>query len=290
MKPYTLNSISFLFAKIGEKMTQLQQKLLDIFAWFDALCTENHLCYYAVGGTAIGAVRHNGFIPWDDDIDVALPRADYERLKVLCRQRTGERYEAEWFWGQKDFVFPFIKIYDTQTTLVENVHCKAKRGIYIDVFPLDGLGNTMPEAVRAFRKIDRLKNLLTARVTNVRKGRSGYKNAAIALLKTVPHFLIPEEKLLERLDTVARCIPYETSEIVANTMGSAHLHELMRKEWFGTPVRCQFENLHIGIPQNFHCYLTALYGEYMILPPAEQRRAHHEFLYYDLTRSYKEVF
>ena len=124
-------------------MNEMQSKLLDMMKWFHGYCEENGLRYYALGGTALGAVRHGGFIPWDDDLDVGMPRADYDRMISLCKNGTGNtRYRIEAPGQNRDFIYPFCKAYDTETTLVENARIKAKRGVYIDIFPLDGIGNT----------------------------------------------------------------------------------------------------------------------------------------------------
>ena len=120
------------------KKSQLQTMMLDMIKWFHGFCKKNNISYYVVGGTMLGAVRHHGFIPWDDDIDVGIPRRDYERLlndKELLLL-SEERYTIESFRdGNQDFEYPYAKIYDTHTTLIENCRTKTKRGIYIDVFP-----------------------------------------------------------------------------------------------------------------------------------------------------------
>lgn len=140
-------------------MNELQKKLVDILSWFHNLCNNNNLNYYAIGGTALGAIRHGGFIPWDDDIDVGMPRTDYEKF-IKIANKYSKKYAIEYPGINKDFLYPYAKIYDTQTTLIENKRYKIKRGIYIDVFPLDGIGNTKKESLKNFKKIDILINML----------------------------------------------------------------------------------------------------------------------------------
>lgn len=112
-------------------MTEIQEKILDIMKWFHEFCQENEIRYYVVGGTMLGTVRHKGFIPWDDDIDVGIPRADYEKLLANKDSlfKNENRYCLESFRdGKPDYEYPYAKIYDTQTTLVENCRQKTKRG------------------------------------------------------------------------------------------------------------------------------------------------------------------
>ena len=132
-------------------MNDLQLKMLDMMSWYHNLCEKNNLKYYVVGGTALGTIRHKGFIPWDDDIDVGMPREDYEKFKELASNSDlSARYAIEFPSGKKDFLYPYGKIYDTTTTLIEHTRYKTKRGIFIDVFPLDGIGNDKDEATRHF--------------------------------------------------------------------------------------------------------------------------------------------
>lgn len=121
-------------------MTEIQLKLLDMLKWFHEFCIENKLRYYALGGTMLGAIRHKGFIPWDDDIDVGMPREDYDKMIELVIDKQDEKYRLEKPLQNKDFVYQYCKLYDTSTTLVENTRYKTKRGVYLDIFPLDGIG------------------------------------------------------------------------------------------------------------------------------------------------------
>ena len=111
------------------KLSLLQQKLLDILKWFHLFCEENNLKYYAIGGTMLGVVRHKGFIPWDDDIDVGMPREDYNKFIELTKNKQFDKYVVESIYdNNKDFFYPMVKIYDTTTTLIENT--RYKRTLY----------------------------------------------------------------------------------------------------------------------------------------------------------------
>ena len=160
---------------------EIQLKLLDMLHWFHDFCVSHGLRYYALGGTMLGAVRHCGFIPWDDDLDVGMPRQDYETLKDLLTGFSDQRYILETPNSTApDYNYCYSKLYDTGTTLVENTRYKTRRGISMDVFPLDGIGNSEQESKEYFRKIDRKFNLIIAHTTGIRQGSDqepcrGYK-------------------------------------------------------------------------------------------------------------------
>ena len=132
----------------------VQKKLLEMMKWFHSYCEKNEIKYYMIGGTMLGAVRHQGFIPWDDDVDIGVPRNDYNKLLTISKGLKPEnsRYIIESYQDMNDdYEYPFAKVYDTSTTLIENKRKQTKRGIYIDVFPLDGIeGSTKEEAIHNY--------------------------------------------------------------------------------------------------------------------------------------------
>lgn len=269
-------------------MTDLQNKLLDLMKWFHNLCEKENLVYFAQGGTALGAVRHKGFIPWDDDLDVGMPRNDYEKLRKITNEvnKNDTQYYIEFPGENKDFVYPYCKIYDKTTTLIENTRYKTKRGVYIDVFPIDGIGNTYDESVINFKRVDKKINFLCTKICALRKNRAVYKNVAILLSRCIPDFIVNHIKLIKGIEKESMRFSYESCEYVANLCGNWHEKEIIKKEWIGQPLLCDFEDTSIYILEDSHAYLTNLYGNYMQLPPLEKRYTHHDFLFFDLNRSY----
>lgn len=267
-------------------MTEIQEKLLSMLKWFHGFCVENNLKYYALGGTLLGAVRHKGFIPWDDDVDVGLPRGDYEKLIELS-YKMPKPYILETPRSEaKDFVYAFSKIYNSDTTLIEKGKKNIKRGIYLDVFPLDGLGNTEEAARKQFRKTAKLVKKLAVRVSPVRKGRGSLKNIAVVLFRIVPQFMINDKKLANKLDKTAAQVPYGSSEYVGNLVCNYKPNNILRRKFFGEPTLYDFEDMKIFGAEDHNGYLTQVFGDWTQLPPLEQQVSLHLRAEIDLNKSY----
>lgn len=269
------------------KNSQLQEMLKDMLVWFHTFCTENNLCYYVIGGTMLGAVRHHGFIPWDDDIDIGMPRKDYRCLAELMGNEHNQRYVLETpYSDNKDFFYTMSKLYDTKTTLVENTRYKIKRGIYLDIFPLDGMGKTKEEAKNFFSDIKRRRLFLLTLTTGIRKGRGKCKNAAVLFLRIIPDFILNKKKMLHDLEQRCAEKDYDDCAFVGVLMGNWLEKEIMPKCYFGTPTKYQFGTSTVMGVEKYDEYLTALYGNWRQLPPEDKRQSHHDFLYMDLEHSY----
>ena len=269
-------------------LSPVQTKLLEMLGWFHRYCHEHGLRYYIVGGSMLGAVRHGGFIPWDDDIDVVLPRPDYDRLLSTFTEKTDHYLLESPYTGNADYFYTYAKLYDTDTTLTEKTKRNCRRGIYIDVFPLDGIGRDEGEMEANFAKIDRLNMFLMTRTCAIRKDRSFYKNAAIALSRLVPSFLVKDRELVVKVDKLAASFGYEDSIYVANLMGSYRKKEVMEKRIFGKPTEYKFENIVVDGVEHEDEFLTHIYGDWRKLPPEEKRKTAHEYVEIDLHKSWME--
>ena len=267
-------------------LSPIQIKLLEMLKWFDAFCSTNHLQYYAIGGTLLGAARHKGFIPWDDDVDVALPRPDYNRLLSLSNTLLG-RYVLETpYSANSDYLFSFSKLYDTTTTLIERTRVSCKRGIYIDIFPLDGIGNSEKESKKNFKKFDRINMLLMTRTCALSKRRSFFKNLSIIFGRSIPGFFIDNKKLAMKVDKKASACDFDTSKYVGNLMGAYREKEIFERDYIGKMTRYVFEDITICGFEFFDAYLKGIYGDWRKLPPADKRGGSHDYVAYNLNQSY----
>ncbi len=270
-------------------MTELQSKLVDMLSWFHDMCEKNGLRYYIIAGTMLGAVRHKGFIPWDDDIDVGMPRSDYEKLSnMVCEKQEG-RYIFEYpSLENKEYNQLFAKLYDTQTTFIEKQRYPMKRGIYIDVFPLDGIGNN-DEDIKKNYKVFYRKYVLNLMITGpFLKRRSFSKNAAVFLGRIISPLFVNRYKLAQNIDDICRRYDFDEMDFVCNLMGGIGVRGCVPREYFGKPTLVQFESLMVYGLEKPDLYLKAMYGDYMKLPPTEKQISLHDSIEYNLNKSYLE--
>lgn len=274
---------------MDNKLTELQNRLLLILQWYHNFCVENNLKYYLLGGTMLGAARHQGFIPWDDDIDVGMPRKDYEAFLQLTKNKQYGDFVVEGIdTDNTDFYYGYTKIYDTNSTLIENTRYKIKRGIYIDLFPLDGVADIETEIMSSFKPILNRYRFLLARTCAIRPERKWYKNFAVLLARMIPSCVVDNKKLMLSIDTMCKKKDYESSFYIGNFYGNWGIREIMEKTVIGEPTVYKFENLEVYGVSDYDKYLTSLYGDWRKLPPKEKQVTHHDFLECDLEKSYLE--
>ncbi len=269
-------------------LSPLQKRLLEMLRWFHEFCVEHDVTYYVAGGTLLGAVRHKGFIPWDDDVDIVLPRPDYERLIQLARREDCGRYLVETPDSENpDFYYAHAKLFDTETTLVEKAKYEIKRGVFLDLFPLDGAGSSYAEAKRTWGKVAKWNNLRTARVGVVRPQRSAFKNLVIEIAQLIPGALLDDRALAQKISHMWEDGSYENSTYVSVFVGSYGKKEIWPKYIYGQPQIMEFEDLSVYGVEQPELYLEAFYGDWRVLPPTDQREGvRHDYLELDLNRSY----
>ena len=256
-------------------LEEMKLCLVGILDVIDKWCADNGTMYYLMYGTLLGAIRHKGFIPWDDDIDIAMPRADYEKFVRQFRS-ADDRYKVVDVYGTEGYYLQFAKVVDSTTILKERMKGALEIGVYIDIFPLDNLGNDKQVAQKLIEKIKPWRNLLSAKLLPSHKKRSGIRNV---LAKIARFFPISRKHLIKRIDALSRTFE--------NVKGSKYVgficfqiyvgKEIMPREWFENVVRMEFEGHSFCIPERYDEVLTHFYGDYMQLPPVEDRVSHHDY-------------
>ena len=269
-------------------MTEIQNKLLAMMNWFSSFCKKNNLTYYVYYGTFLGTVRHNGFIPWDDDIDVAMPRPDYNRLISLINDKEIDGYILKSpYSSDTDYYDKKAKLYDTATTVIEKSKHPVARGLFIDIFPIDGLGNSIKEAKAFIRKVRRRNMFLAARNCEIRKDRSLIKNASILMASMIPSCLVNERKLTQKLDKLASSNQYAGSQYVGSLMSYCRERDIFEKTLFDKVKDYKFESYSIQGIEDYEKYLKQVYGDWTTLPKESERKSGHEFIFIDLNMPYK---
>lgn len=257
-------------------MTEIQKKILEISVDFKRVCEEHNLRYYLFYGTFLGAVRHKGFIPWDDDVDFVMPRPDYEKFLKIAKDCLNKKFALRCL-NEQEYIYHFAKIDDTTTTLIEdyNKDKNYKGGIYIDIFPLDGLPSKRRKKRAHYNRSKyfyRRKNLAVVDFTN--KKYSWYKRVLIKLFGGSDG-----RKYLLKLDDKLKSVNYENATLVMSDF------EVFDKALFDEVDYYTFEGEKFAGVKDFDKCLKTSYGDYMTLPPEDKRVSNH-FAKIDLNKPY----
>ena len=272
-----------------EYLNGIQLKLLEMFKWYHEFCVDNNLKYYALGGTMLGAIRHKGFIPWDDDIDVGMPRDDYNKfIELTCNKKFGKYIVESIYDNNPDYYYGYSKLYDTSTTLIEKTRINIKRGIYIDLFPLDGICNDEKAINKTYLPIYNRYQLIVARSCAILARRSKLKNLVIVIARLIPTWIINDKKLIINIDKMCSKHSFDKCNYVGNLLGNWGKKEIMPREVFGNPILYKFENIEIFGVEEPDEYLKLLYNDWKKLPPVEKQVSLHDAIDMDLNKSYLE--
>ncbi len=267
---------------------QIQEKELEMLLYFQKICEENHLRFYLCGGGLIGAIRHHGFIPWDDDLDVFMPRPDYERLPTVWAEHANtEKYT--YCRTTRDSVYhdAGASIRDNETTYI-NRHSMNEdicQGLALEIMPIDGCPKSkVKRAVQLFYAM--LFALFNAQRLPDNKGK------LVRAVSGVAYGVISSKRLRYRIWKFAekqmtryswdKCD--EVTELVGSIKGMKLRHP---KEDFDEAVYTDFEGHQVPIMKGYERYLRLIWGDYMQLPPVEQRVPKHDAILIDLDTAYQ---
>lgn len=249
-----------------EEMREIQLNILDKI---DRFCQEKKLRYSLGGGTLLGAIRHKGYIPWDDDIDIMMPRPDYE-VFLECFGNKYEHLVLQHYKNSRACLKIFAKVFDDRTVLLEK---NQKCGVYVDVFPIDGLPSIeqLPSFVDEITEATRW----LWRTTNV---FSFDKNLLRFAKFVIRRFFGPSRRtVVERLDSCLMRYPFESSKFAGAIVGRYVEKEHMEAHVFKSFIDVPFENRMYKAIEEYDAYLRKHYGDYMKLPPKEQQVSNHDY-------------
>ena len=257
-------------------MDELKAIEIRILSLFHAFAEEHGLNYYLAYGTLIGAVRHSGFIPWDDDIDIMMMRKDYDVfLQEFSRWADGKNlFLASPFQKEHFYPMELSKVCSANTIVVEPViKHDAHLGVFIDVFPVDSLPNGRIKGKMVYRIGRILRRLIVAGNTNTKANEfkrlySPFKRFTIRFLS-----VIPVKISFSLMDRLVHDVNNENSQEVmcySSTFGT-----VFKREWFDEKVELAFEDKVFYGPKGYDPILRAIYGDYMQLPKKEEQIPHH---------------
>ena len=266
-------------------LQETQQIALEILHTAAGICEKLELRYYLVYGTLIGAVRHYGFIPWDDDVDIMMPRPDHDLLMEYLDEHISEYPHLEVFNRKTCPEYPYMitRISDSRYELVMENEKPFGMGIFIDIYPYDGLGNTKKEAVRFGMKGDRLSSLCyqATRDHFAIETTTSFIRKCMKLPVFVFCRLCGKERFQNALEKLARVYPYDDSRFVGCVIWlSWGVKDMYLRKWFDKYEYMPFDKYKFRVPAEYDTILRHTYGDYMQLPPEKDRQGHHYYTAY----------
>lgn len=273
-------------------MNQYQEAELIVLKEIIKIFNKHNLNYFAIGGTCIGAIRHNGFIPWDDDIDIAMPRLDYELFRRKYYLELPEYIKKLDYDNSIHHDFLFFKIYDSNSTMVDNYAKKQPdrfTGAFVDIMPVDGLPNSLIDIKKLLMKSKLLIKLnTTTRLRSVFPRKNmGTIQYLKDCIKKIIGYVCQKLNIPELIEEVFSTFDYNNSRNICFTwrIGCVDYGRIVfNADYFRETILVPFENIMINIPKEFDLYLKQDFGNYMELPPMENRNSGHDAYIYDMTK------
>ena len=262
-------------------LQELKETEFEILKVFDAFCKENNIKYFLSHGTLLGAIRYKKFIPWDDDVDLLIPREDYNRMIRLFKD--SEQYQLFAFEKDPNYCYPYAKLCDMRTRKDEVAHVVgSKLGVDIDLFPLDAWDDDLEKAKKEARYV--LKNINRLRLIRMEK-----TNADHPVKKLLGWMILSYHKIRGSKPYIKKILKVSTNK---NLKDSRYLgckawcvygeKGIIPADVFADAVDIEFEGMMFPAPIGWDTYLTCLYGDYLPEPPKDKQKSHHHFKAYRL--------
>ena len=275
-------------------MNQTQERLLIILKEFIRVCEKHHLRYFVDGGTLIGALRHKGFIPWDDDVDVSMPREDYDKFIKLQYEYEGTPYFIQTWRTDPHYTYCFAKLRDSSTTFIENfyVNHRINHGMWIDIFPIDGVSYKLKDRKKCahrFRFIWYMNYMsYLPQLTRKFHKETFFKDLG---LNIVGWLLWPFDAFHWRNRLVERYMKHiklDKCAMAADYYDFKPTKQAMPKYIFDEYIKVPFEDIEVNALKKYDEYLTVLYGDWRTPPPKDKQIGMHFNKGYSLTQGYKD--
>lgn len=262
-------------------LRHLQLKELDMAKAVLSICEKHDIEVFALGGTLLGAVRHQGFIPWDDDLDLGMKRPDYEKFLQVAPLELKAPLSLHSCYNDKDFLYPYIRIQNSDYGLRRDyTTSKTVQDLWIDIFPLDGVPakdtwqrkvwETSMTVLRGLRNLSCFSDLV-----NVERSYTGARAVLVELGKRTPvEKLLPTNLLLKAIDRFLAAWSLEKQPCIGNPMGGHWFRETFPKDVYDDDILLSYEDISIPCPAQYETILRTMYGDFMTLPPEAERDPH----------------
>ena len=261
-------------------ISEVKELEFELLVKFDDICRTHQWRYSLGGGSLLGAVRHHGFIPWDDDIDIIMPRPDYDKF-VESSKNSNWKFVVRTHETTQGYNMLHGKIMNPNTVLIDSSinNSTYTIGIHIDIFPVDGLGQTYKEALRTFNRTALSRELLNAKTWKryfKSKTHPFYYEPFRFLLFLISRF-VDTESLINAIDKENRRFSFDTEQFAGCVSGCYRDKEILPQKVFSEYCEIPFEGRLFKCLMRYDDYLKSLYGDYMKLPPKEKQKSHHTF-------------
>ena len=262
--------------KLSVREIQLEE--LEILKKVTSFLDENSIKYTLIGGTLLGAIRHKGFIPWDDDIDIAISRDDYNKLQNIIKQNN--HLDNNLYFHSNELGnlnLPFTKVYNYNIrALDERYNDKYEKYLWIDIFPIDGFSRDIKNCYKAIKKQKIYHKILVYKKMTYRylMSKKNYKLLFKIIFKIIVD-VVPYKIIVAKLINLTKYNQYKSSEFAGCYIWGYGINERMPKKDFENMIEVEFENIKFKCIKNYDAYLSNLYGNYMVLPPNNERINHN---------------
>jgi len=254
-------------------LKKLQKTEFEILLEIVRICEKHNLMYFLIGGTLLGAIRHKGFIPWDDDLDIAMPRKDYTKFLDICKDDLHPNYFLHCTKTDKTYWQPFAKIKKNGTVFEQDAHVaiNTHKGIFVDIFPLDN-------ACKQKSIVQYFQALTTKSIRTILIYKRGLIIKKKKIFLRIISFLVSPLPICLMTQIQEKIMRYNTnpqSRFFINLASNYnYTKQTIPKEDYLPPQRVVFEGMLFNAPNNWNYILTRIYGDYMKLPPPEKRSTH----------------
>ena len=250
---------------------ELREKQMQILDEIEKICEKHNLIYFLSEGTLLGAIRHKGFIPWDDDLDISMPREDYEKFKIIAMNELNKKHELDYFKTNKHYFLPFIKVREKKTIYLEKklINYMGLKGIFVDIFPLDDTKKPNSYLMKFQSKLEHIIAATLSFKSRVIHNRSKKEKVFLTLLSVLPFkFLVWLQDKVMTFQNNSKCKYFASYGITPKKKPAYEKEKLLPTK------KAIYENRVYNIPNDSDYYLKVLYGDYMTLPPKEKRKSH----------------